>query len=561
MYQGDGESEGRKWVDTCYPTWRLNPANYYAPINEPGRNDLVGLKWLCDFYLGCMYRADEINIKMCIGEWSTGMPPLDTQSIAVYLPMLRYAKAHGHVLGLHEYSLNGPMIGNPLCLRYRQFYNALPADARTKIYITEAGPDAGYDTGYKGQAYVDVVGAYDLEVMKDSYVGGVALFKLGSGESNMSDVMPLLTDWVVAHPTRIDKEDVPMAFVFGVHSPASPGDLAASDMAGIQRASKFNGYKFLAGDSPTHYQQVFSLGIPPDNCMTRLFIDLSNQPKPTPAQFCDWMSLAIDEAMAVGVKWFEIHNEPNLTNEWPYSTDPHDFINWILQVIALLRTQHSGIKLVSPGLSPQTNTPQWWIEFGEHGVFDACDAIGAHVYWPNRATMLTQEQGLNFIPLLPASSATKPIFITEYANNVADDADLEKGLQYVDWASYIKNNYPTVTRTYIYVISSGTAVENTSRQTIVRGGIVSAIADGIRDGVFTEPDREFDHWEDLDTGANLGTVNPLTITVLSNRNIKAITRPKSTTYTVSVTTDGYGTVTGGGTYTSGTAAILKWSIT
>jgi hypothetical protein len=203
MYQGDAIAAGRARVDQCIDNWRLNPADFYSADNEPGRSDAVGLQWLCDYNIGQMQRADELGVKLGIVAWSTGMPPLTPELIALYLHMLRYAMAHGHILLLHEYSLNGPMIGNPLCLRYRQLYAALPADARPQLVISEAGPDAGYGMGYTGQAYIDVVAAYDVETWKDEYLIGVALYALKHGESNMADVIPLLTDYVVDHPTPI----------------------------------------------------------------------------------------------------------------------------------------------------------------------------------------------------------------------------------------------------------------------------------------------------------------------------------------------------------------------
>lgn len=250
MYVGDPIAAGRARVDQCWPTLQQNPAQFYALDNEPGRSDVEGLTWLCNYNLGEMQRCDELGIKMCAGEWSTGMPPISVAEsqgivdhilnmkhsynnplidslheihaevasyvyleklygrevdaidyISIYTPMLRYAMAHGHILGLHEYSLEGPMIGSPLCLRYRDLYAALPADARPPLMISEAGPGAGYNTGYRMQQYVDVVAAYDAEAMRDPYVLGVGLFKLGKGESDMSEVVPLLTDYVATHPT------------------------------------------------------------------------------------------------------------------------------------------------------------------------------------------------------------------------------------------------------------------------------------------------------------------------------------------------------------------------
>jgi hypothetical protein len=204
MYVGDGHAAGHAWARKLIPYWQLNPADFYAPINEPGRGDLDGLLWLNAFYQGCMDEAQDAGLRLCVGEWSTGKPPIDSASIATITPMLRQAAANGHVLGLHEYSLDGPMIGNPLCTRYRQMYAALPLDARPRIVISEAGPDSGYGAGYTLQDYVDVVGAYDLEITKDDYVIGACLFNYGGNENDLTEAVPLLKQWIIDHPAPPD---------------------------------------------------------------------------------------------------------------------------------------------------------------------------------------------------------------------------------------------------------------------------------------------------------------------------------------------------------------------
>jgi len=54
-----------------------------------------------EFDIALMQKADERGVKAMIGSFSTGNPP---DSWAPYLPALRYAGQHGHVVGLHEYS-------------------------------------------------------------------------------------------------------------------------------------------------------------------------------------------------------------------------------------------------------------------------------------------------------------------------------------------------------------------------------------------------------------------------------------------------------------------------
>lgn len=461
-----------------------------------------------DFYIALMPLMKAAGLGLVIFNSASGTPSYPSEDGgAAYQEVARackFAKDNHYdvLLGLHEYISDGETIG-----RYKVLADYLAAhDALIPIVITEWL----FETHPGDAEFMQAVRDNDPIYLGDPRVLGLATWTLGGGGwsgSNYETALPQLAEYIA---TVGEHQTVP--FVFGIHCTSSPGPMLAGDLAGITAAGKFNGYKFLTGDPPEHYAQVAALGLPPANALTRLFVDFSNRPKPTPAQFCDEQRLAISEAMSAGVTWFEVHNEPNLTSEWPYSAAPDDFINWLLPVYAQLRAEHPGIKLVSPGLSPQPNTPTWWAEFAEHGVFAQSDAIGAHVYWPSRDVMLTQAQGLNFIPLQQYASADKPIFITEYSNNIGNTTDFDKGAQYIEWAAYIQAHHLLVTRAYLYIISSATDSDNTTRQTIVRGGVVSQIATGIHD---TTPAPQtqwiFEHYH-LDGSAAI-TTNPLTITM------------------------------------------------
>lgn len=477
----------------------------------------------------------------------------------------KVAKAGGHFFGFHEY---GNVWDGNTVLRYRRLMAYLAAhDALCDMVATECGPvEAGT---FDEATFMTWAPRYDAELKKDKAVVGCALWTLGGGWYDYHAALPALADYIISLPAP-DPEPEPTMFVLGVHATTTPGPIGPGDATGIIAAGKFNGYKFLTGDPPAHYAGIAALGIPPANCLTRLFIDLSHQPKPTPQQFIDGQWLAITEALNSGVTWFELHNEPNdpTLHEWPYSTDPADFTAWALQVVTLLHAANPAIKIVSPGLSPQPNTPAWWSAFASSGLFAACDAIGAHVYWPDDPTMLTPAQGLNFIPLQQYASATKQIFVAEFCNNIGTDADFDKGAQVVRWASYVQAHHPLVTRAYYYVISSGTASDNESRQTIVRGGIVSQIANGIHDTALVVPpvttDREFAGWLDLDTQQIISTSPAYDLSMTRNYNIRSTTRPKVApppiTYTCQLSTDGYGAVTGAGTYAANAIAPLRFTL-
>ncbi len=461
-------------------------------------NEING-EWVnqADFYIILAPLFAARGWSLCMFNCASGTPQYPWIDPVPYAEIARACKwmidnGFKAYLGLHEYQLNSDTIG-----RFKVLADYLEQrGALLPIIITEYG----FETHPGDAQFLEMAKANDPIYMTDRRVIGCALWTLGGGgwaQSNYETALPQLGEYIAT------VGDQSMPVIFGAHSPAHAGDITSLELQGIQQAGKFNGYKFQTGDTPTHYAQVLALGIPAANCITRLAMDFHDRPKPTAAQFCDDMRLAIDEAMDVGVTWFELHNEPNLgpaygsAAEWPYSDDPHDFILWALEVIPLLHQQHPGIKIISPGLSPQPNTPLWWAEMAEHSLFDACDAKGAHAYFARRSTAFTQADGLNFIPL-ESISPNKPIFLTEYSNNQNINADGEKGAQYVDYASYLSVNHPQVQRMYLYVLSSETQSDNDTRQTLVRAGAVTDIVRGIHDTAFTTPtptpDLPFSHW-------------------------------------------------------------------
>lgn len=206
MYAGtpeEGHLAGHAWVKSLAPIWDLNPANIHAIDNESGRNDLDGLRWYTAYAMGCMDQAQEYGLSIAIGNWSKGMPPNDPASIAVMLPMFRQAAQYGHCVAVHEYATSQPMINDSACLRFEKLYDALPADARPMLAITEASPDMVFPC--TGAEYVREIGPYDLALMNSPYrdkILGAALFRYGSsGESSLISIGPDIAKWIAEHPT------------------------------------------------------------------------------------------------------------------------------------------------------------------------------------------------------------------------------------------------------------------------------------------------------------------------------------------------------------------------
>jgi hypothetical protein len=570
MYEGtfdDAHLAGHDFVKANVKFWALNPgADAYGIINEQGRGDPFGLQWICSFLMGAMDEGQDQGYRILIGNWSTGMPPLDPVSIEIMIPMMRQAMQYGHWLGLHEYAGTKPMAKDPGCLRYRQLYTLMPVDCRPFLVITEASPDLS-GTVINGPAYVADMGPYDLEAMKDAYLIGFCLYKAGAGESNIAPILPDIGKWIVAHPpvtapsleeqvktlqvenalqgarldglsNELDEEKTDRAeadagiavaltqlnqqiialtkrvealeaggvtppepppahdVVLGTHSIAQMGDLPKTEAnALVMLKARAPGHKFMTGDSVSYYGTVFEgIKYDPNKCLTRLFWDARGVTvKPQPAQFVTWMEAGINDAWARGIRVFEFLNEPNVYDprrsidwrlEWGGAAG---FVEWGKQVIALMRNEWRDIKIVTPGLAPvgdipgvAQNTDTWIAAFKAGGFFDACEYTGAHVYWRNRALMLTSEDGLNFHRYL--TSTSKPLWLTEVANNIggaSGDPDLDKGRQYLDYAAYLSKNEPRIERVYVYILSSNYAEDTDRRMTLVRGTTITDIVKGM----------------------------------------------------------------------------------
>ena len=185
------------------PTWlRFPEVNAWELFNEYSSD----WGWQGAFFIEMMKRADEAGLKLVLYAFSAGNPPLNNATIAEIAPALRYAMAHGHYLSVHEYGgivPNDPdtLRGSILALRYRQLYAALPADARPRLIVSEAGQAGGYE--FIGvQPFIEDYAWYSARLAEDHYVVGVAAWTLGNwGSANFQDALPALADYLISVET------------------------------------------------------------------------------------------------------------------------------------------------------------------------------------------------------------------------------------------------------------------------------------------------------------------------------------------------------------------------
>ena len=182
-----------------------------------------------DFSITVMDKASEIGLHLCILNYSTGTPPLQSDkdsllALSEIARACRVARDGGHYLGLHQYG-GVPPQGIPYedwpktlkgtgplhALRHRDLAGYLKSvNALPRIIITECGQDGGY-TFLGTQTMMDDVAWYDQELFKDEYIVGATWWTLGNwNQANYQDALPVMADYIISHPTPEPIPEPPM---------------------------------------------------------------------------------------------------------------------------------------------------------------------------------------------------------------------------------------------------------------------------------------------------------------------------------------------------------------
>jgi len=210
-FDSSPQEQAAVWYAEARPTWMQNHAyvDYWEVLNEIDSH----YEWQADFYIEMARLAALDNFKICVFNSSTGTPfmPSDDGG-ATYRAVARACRSvreHGAILGLHEYGIfsGGTLRGSAPyhALRYRFLAEFLMQnDALLPIAITECAPDSLEAMGGNIMAFMDELGWYDTELMKDGHVIACNIFTLDGGTWhgwNYQEAFPELANWIIAHPT------------------------------------------------------------------------------------------------------------------------------------------------------------------------------------------------------------------------------------------------------------------------------------------------------------------------------------------------------------------------
>jgi len=231
----------------------------------------------------------------------------------------------------------------------------------------------------------------------------------------------------------------PGTTIRGLHmrsgGPCRDSDFECVRIAGLKAA------KLTTENPPETVDRLVALGVPAESVVVRLFADLSDRTA-KPEEFCDWMKLPIQLFMAKGVRYFEVHNEPNLPQEglgvaWP---NAQSFATWYSAVVQILRRDHPGIKVGFPGLSPQPNVAEWLTACDS--VMRSSDWIGVHCYWTDASLMSHPEHG-GYYQRFVAEFPDQELIISEFSNPSPSVSKGEKGKQYKAYWQQLPSNIKT----------------------------------------------------------------------------------------------------------------------
>ena len=178
--ENETADRARRWLQAMYPEWanQRDFIDYFEIVNEPNPATITQTLRAADFMLEAMKEADRQNPPYHLAIWSFSSGTPEPWQAEIMLPSLRYAAEHGHILAVHDGSVDA---GRPLfrqayqdgtALRYRMFQPLLGSQM-PRVAVTEAYQPGSHlrPDWFDWQWYL-------TELAKDNVIGA-AWFTLG----------------------------------------------------------------------------------------------------------------------------------------------------------------------------------------------------------------------------------------------------------------------------------------------------------------------------------------------------------------------------------------------
>jgi murein DD-endopeptidase MepM/ murein hydrolase activator NlpD len=241
----------------------------------------------------------------------------------------------------------------------------------------------------------------------------------------------------------------------GAHCRAD-GPMFDADFEAI-RVGRVEAVKLMTSSRPENVDRLRQMN-PDMFFVVRMHADFTNRVVRS-EDFARWMEGDMMPFYNKGLRYFEVHNEPNLTQEgWKRSwQDGREFGAWYLDVVARLKTRFPGAKFGYPGLSPGGDVSGIRMNSnaflsGSDDAIRRSDWIGWHCYWVNEASMNMVEAGRSWEEVR-RRFPDKLIFITEFSNPNDRQDTATKGRQYVKYYASLREE-PGIGAAFSFVLSA-----------------------------------------------------------------------------------------------------------
>ncbi|MBI3363154.1 MAG: M23 family metallopeptidase [Chloroflexi bacterium] len=240
----------------------------------------------------------------------------------------------------------------------------------------------------------------------------------------------------------------------GAHTRAD-GPMMDADLAAV-RIARIEAVKLMTTSRPENVDQLRQIN-PAMFIMVRMHAAFEGRTV-RPDEFAHWMEGDMAPFYSKGIRYFEVHNEPNLTIEgWRTSwQDGREFGTWFMDVVGRLRAVFPEVKFGYPGVSPGGQVSGLRMDAGaflggSEDAINRADWLGVHCYWTDEVSMGMAEAGRGW-EAIRRRHPEKLLFITEFAN-VSQQDTRSKGLQYAKYYETLRNQ-PGMGAAFSFVLSA-----------------------------------------------------------------------------------------------------------
>jgi murein DD-endopeptidase MepM/ murein hydrolase activator NlpD len=348
-----------------------------------------------------------------------------------------YACADGEVYLVHDGSGNHPY-GIHVRILHHDGYRTIYAHLNQALVHTGQVVEAGMLIGLADSTGNSAGSHMHLTLKKD----GATTAGLTRFPYDIIDPAPFLMPVAGRGSADIDQETWPYSHCLVGLVGRLDGPMQEADWSLVQ-AARVEALCLTGPAVPADIARARSLN-PSMFIMARLAADTQKRVL-QPADYAHLIAHNARTLYDAGVRYFEIHHEPNLMPEgygviWQSG---REFGEWFLQVVGLLRPDLPEAKLGWPGLSPGSSVDGMRLD---HRVFlqDArsalaqADWIGCHCHWQDDVGVLSEEGGLGY-RLCRSLCPDKLVLITEFSNTAVNGDGVAKGNQYMTYYAHLRS--------------------------------------------------------------------------------------------------------------------------